>query len=322
MDNQLQFPLAYETNPDYAGELFHYTTAEGLRGLLTKKKLWATRSDFLNDSEEREGFFRYRLPILVSGVVTKQLGCSPAQEQEEAQAKLVQFLRDLVLHDDPAYIVSLCNGAKFDSENGLLSQWRAYGTDGGYAVVFDTERLIQALKSERLSFDYGMLDMDAVAYYSNDGNVHSSHPRISQYEELLVQELNLEKTKAGFILYEALTLLSTLYKNRGFHEEDEIRIVAVPRTMSTRTLISIGMKKPVEDFLPRKAIEFRSRDGLLLPYLELPLAPELESPSLPIKRIIVGPHPDADRRTEAANAMLTELNIDAKAYKSGIPYVK
>lgn len=37
-------------------ELMHYTTADGLMGIVTSKTLWATHARFLNDSEEVIGF--------------------------------------------------------------------------------------------------------------------------------------------------------------------------------------------------------------------------------------------------------------------------
>jgi hypothetical protein len=37
------------------------------------------------------------------------------------------------------------------SESGLLSQWRGYGIDGGYAIVFDTKALKALVAQEKES---------------------------------------------------------------------------------------------------------------------------------------------------------------------------
>lgn len=47
------------------------------------------------------------------------------------------------------YVVSFCKASDaWGSQHGLLSQWRGYGLDGGYAIVFDRERLGALLEQE------------------------------------------------------------------------------------------------------------------------------------------------------------------------------
>jgi len=49
------------------------------------------------------------------------------------------------------YVASFCSVDKRDSyiaSHGLLSQWRGYGTQGGYIITFDTAGLIQLLHEE------------------------------------------------------------------------------------------------------------------------------------------------------------------------------
>lgn len=315
------FDVSYEANAQRRGELFHYTTADGLKGIVTDKALWATRSDFLNDREEREGFLKVRLPILAQQVVDMHLPGTPFPERQAAVQQLVKQLSEMVRTDDHPYVISLCNAAADDAEHGLLSQWRGYGTDGGYAVVFDAEMLIQILKRERFRYDYTLLDMDEVAYHANDGSVRSAHDRIKRYEQTVMESLSLSGVGPENLVYKAFTLVSNLYKNRGFREEDEVRIIAVPQSARSRFMMALALRKKEKDFLTRKPIKYRTKDGLLFPYLELELTNE-DSPSLPIKRVLVGPHPDADRRVRAVDALLQEYGIDARVQKSGIPFVR
>ena len=46
-------------------ELLHYTTLEGLRGIVSSGCLWATDATYLNDSGEITHFFDERLRALV-----------------------------------------------------------------------------------------------------------------------------------------------------------------------------------------------------------------------------------------------------------------
>jgi hypothetical protein len=50
------------------------------------------------------------------------------------------------------YLTSFCGVANsVISESGLLSQWRGYGIDGGYAIVFDTKALKALVAQEKES---------------------------------------------------------------------------------------------------------------------------------------------------------------------------
>ena len=54
-------------------ELFHYTGAAGLAGIIQSQTLWATHYEYLNDSEEIKYFHKTRLPNLLQGVVGVRL---------------------------------------------------------------------------------------------------------------------------------------------------------------------------------------------------------------------------------------------------------
>lgn len=54
-------PILPEKEPS---ELFHYTTADGLLGILTKQNLWATDVLYLNDASE----FRYADELIVEAI--------------------------------------------------------------------------------------------------------------------------------------------------------------------------------------------------------------------------------------------------------------
>jgi uncharacterized Fe-S radical SAM superfamily protein PflX len=52
--------------------IFHYTTAEGLKGILTSQTLWATDFRYLNDTEElsqaKEIFISVVKPIMAEAI--------------------------------------------------------------------------------------------------------------------------------------------------------------------------------------------------------------------------------------------------------------
>lgn len=104
--------------------LYHYTSVNGLRGIVDSGNVWATHLGFLNDLSEGRA----------------------ALEDEAYRARLAETDRR-----SPLFIASFCRHQEpHQQKNGLLSQWRGYaGEGGGYCVVFDEERLDGLVEAER-----------------------------------------------------------------------------------------------------------------------------------------------------------------------------
>jgi hypothetical protein len=124
------------------GHLCHYTTAEGLISMITKREIWATDIFYLNDKSE-----------LVYGIdlATDELKCGRVPDAyrsgvSEAIDRL-SGLKELRPHLT-AHRVYVCS---FSGKLDDLSQWRSYCPQGGYAVEFSPEMLIAT--AHRQGFD-------------------------------------------------------------------------------------------------------------------------------------------------------------------------
>ena len=104
--------------------LYHYTSVNGLRGIVDSGNVWATHLGFLNDLSEGRA----------------------ALEDEAYRARL-----DETDKRSPLFIASFCRHQEpHQQKNGLLSQWRGYaGEGGGYCVVFDEDALDGLVEAER-----------------------------------------------------------------------------------------------------------------------------------------------------------------------------
>ena len=140
--------------------LYHYTTWDGLKGILQNQSLWATNYKFLNDYSEIVLFGDKLVTLIFSTVlegyeqliVHKPLLKGKIQKeggferivQHDAEGLIDSQYRAL---GSEIYILSFCGEPEKQSiaNNGLLSQWRGYGTGGGAALVFDTEKLEEIL---------------------------------------------------------------------------------------------------------------------------------------------------------------------------------
>lgn len=169
-------------------ELFHYTSAAGLQGILRSQTLWATHAEYLNDSAEMRAFAP-RLPDILRPVVMKGIvnllkipaNQTVVQEAGGEAAAIEQIVQGIAtgmyntLLGTPIappfiepYVLSFCTHGMDpeSSEHGLLSQWRGYGHDGGYVVVFETARPEALIHEESKKWDYALIGGDVI--YSSD----------------------------------------------------------------------------------------------------------------------------------------------------------
>lgn len=103
------------------------------------------------------------------------------------------------------------------------------------------------------------------------------------------------------------------YKHCGFKEENEVRIVALP-TIQNEEYLRLAKEKGFTS-KPEKERKFRTKNGKLIPYIELFNSTDIV---LSIERIIVGPHKEKESRASALRVMLKSTNIEITV--SDIPY--
>ncbi len=126
--------------------------------------------------------------------------------------------------------------------------------------------------------------------------------------------LKKQEAPDGTKAYPAFTECIGRYKHHGFKEENEVRIVCCLPTKNEEYLRLA--KKEGSTLNPEKERKFRTKNGELIPYIELFNSTDIV---LPIERIIVGPHKEKDSRASALRVMLKSTNIEITV--SDIPYM-
>lgn len=316
-------------------ELHHYTTASGLHGILTSQSLWATHISYLNDDEEHIGFFQRRLPNLLLSPISNAvnslhktpLGKSQIEKLGGIAKCVADLHRDLLksitettLKFNQPFVASFCGAVSDQTQNdGLLSQWRGYGPDGGYAIAFDTQGLDEKFARESANFLYQH-------FHWGDVHYHDPAQPEKRFPEQLKWENDLQVSIEHFVqsqnrkdlepLILAITPLSVLHKHAGFREENEVRIVAIPANDELR---KVAIAKRITR--PQKPILHLQKGGVLVPYISMFNGSTIQpSARLPIKRIVVGPHIDKLKRKQAVESLLTQLNLAVPVVASDIPY--
>lgn len=317
---------------DTHDELYHYTTAAGLSGILESKSLWATHSSFVNDAEEIFGFYDRILPTILRPVFQKhfeEVRTLPAFQKQQGNtpfggycdeqfAQWMDAIRKTapLMHDH--YITSFSTSSNdWVREHGLLSQWRAYGSDGGYALVFDTSTLDNILSAETSPYQEEIFIWADVQYCLDENrrtNDHDTNRLIEQLEIAVDNFFRSSSENDASELPEPLTILSSIFKHRGFKEEREVRLVL--------SLLGTELEShPKLRSVRQHAIKTKFRMGEAVPFVELCVR-EVNGvrQHLPIKRIIIGPHRNKNDRKRAVQLLLKQHGLDADVSVSDIPY--
>jgi Protein of unknown function (DUF2971) len=280
------------------GPLFHYTDARGFFGILDKRQLWATHFDHLNDSQEFRGG-----EAIVSEVAREMLQ-APGISQERKwflEAFLHVYAEKSLTKVSDVYVVSL------STDGNLLSQWRAYGSNGtGYAVGFSSFLLpddeekpnaVGGLELIRCIYDFSDFRQKSLETLSRiaDGweRYHSTYEMARRW-------------LAGTGITVALRKVAELvlrFKHHAFEEEKEWRLVLLPSTAASKSLV-----------------EFRHKATGIVPYVPIDLAEEKQP--IPLAKVYVGPRQNPDVGVKAAQAMLTAHGYDGASIvgSSGIPF--
>ncbi len=319
--------------------LWHYTTIEGLMGILKSQRLWATDYRHLNDYSEllySRSIFQIELFQRINAyindqyeknadlktIVDSQGGISKVAGEETKD--LVQIVCDALMHKPPlsstAYILSFCINDKNTKNDGLLSQWRGYGPDGGYAIAFDFQELIESFNKEN-EFTHVFSDSGKVCYEFEKLPVYdklSEHLHrivLFAYDIFYARIIKTNFPNPTPEIVESLIHCLIRFKHSGFHEEKEYRFFALIYDNED------AVRKHDPKFAknkPFKKIYNRVQRGTSVPYVEM-----FENVVLPIEKIIVGPHCDRKNRAEALRVYLNNNKLGhVPVYCSTIPYVE
>ena len=254
--------------------LYHYTTPNGLIGIVENKILWATDVFYLNDSEE-----------FIRGI---QIARSYIQDLREkttnkSTAGRLEWLLKETKSIGPrkklrVYVSSL------SSVDDQLSQWRAYCRGGGFAIGFNIGRLKELAVAQDFVLEqciYKPEEQNQLITKAVDSIAGSWLSSSEPWPEKPPCE-EPRFAVSGNLIHK-LAGISPRLKNEAFREEQEYRLISRP----TATFVK-GQQK------------FRHQRSIVVPYREF----RLDDKDLWRQvRVVVGPTP----HREESEASVYEL---------------
>jgi hypothetical protein len=246
--------------------LYHYTTSEGLLGILRSNRMWATHVSYLNDPSE----LRYARALIKSCV--KERATQPHSEILSEFFALLLHILTTPSEFYNYYVVCFCE------KGDLLSQWRTYSNrGGGYAIGFNANEL-----GEKLTAPIPLLRQIIYDEQTQREWVISTLDRTMAEIELLTTGQTVQE--AGRAIVTTMTCLADMleeyifsFKDPAFKEEAEWR--------------AIVRHSIAEEFDGQAKLEFRAAGEYPVPYVELDLSPTAgpNTNRLPICSIRMGP---------------------------------
>jgi len=277
--------------------VYHYTTAEGIIGILSSKMIRATHIRYLNDRSE----LIYPLEL-----IQKSLNACV----DVLGTTFIKLVFDQLKNID-LYVVSFAKkrgAASFDEAGDLLSQWRAYGKNG-FAIGVETTKInktgdglffieIEYEKKKQEEHIIAVIGQATALLkkYTEPGGKGIPAKHLFKISEILVKHFSPH------------CLLS--FKHPTFSEEQECR--------------AAYFAHPIDNIKVRA-----TKDGIVVPYLDLiNISQSLEQNQsqynwMPLKEIIVRPNTDQILAKKSLEVLLKENGFkDVKIKPSDIPYVK
>jgi hypothetical protein len=267
--------------------LYHYTDANGLKGILESAALWATDVRFLNDPSE----FRYGGGLVDSMLQTLGNFDVGDDSHRAFYSGCIEAFSSASSGDgQQLYTTSFCE------QGNLLSQWRAYGArGGGYAVGFHTGWIKAAISGWRYA-ELGRVEYDSRQQENVIFRVLKD--ALKKMEEAKIHGYPADPVAFGIGHFHAQTIHPRLLMKVGeFAEEREWRVSIVGVPSGT-------------------AVELRISGGTLVPYIVLPI------PRDAIAEVTIGPTVHPERGRWSVGLLLKKFGmLHAKISVSGIPLV-
>ena len=186
-----------QTTPEM---LYHYTSQEGLIGILESRCIWASKVHYMNDSKE----FSMALDLARAELRRRQ----EIEREGYVRFRLDDFLYQIRTIEN----INICV-CSFSERDDSLSQWRAYSREGaGFSIGFSTEKLCNIADNSDFS-------LHRCVYAPNDQK--------TKINRLIDDILATPRDDSVLLnLAEPLAMLAPLIKDNSFEDEEEWRLIS------------------------------------------------------------------------------------------------
>jgi hypothetical protein len=287
------------------GLLWHYTSWEGLKGIVENRELWASHIAYLNDSEE----LAHGLKLLAEMIDER----SHLPHLEQLKESLLPERRDETLNRIETYTVSFSH--KFDD----LAQWRGYSGLGsrfaigfnpavlervGYLHSFDLKECLYTNQQKRDAYSVvlGFIEEQAKNLDIPAGDERGG------FSPRQVAHRSYGKM-VGVVQHFYAANVAARMKDESFKDEEEFRLIAKELHFDASIIPNAARR------------DYRTKGALVVPYVRLRIPADAE-PLLvqPFTAVIVGPQAHRKLARGAVERLLRDQHVSAPVVESKVPF--
>lgn len=275
-------------------EVFHYTSIEGLKGILESKNFWVSHSYFMNDVSEVR--YTYHLIIdIFEELINNETDKEVKRFYVFLQKKMITKIK-FDTHDNHRisrgigfrsfeYILS------FSLNSDSMNLWSSFTKGTGYNLGFDFIKLNQLLsKNSSANFIPGYV------VYSIEDQKIIIKKKITEFRNIFLKHKNNftpeKEIQISNKFDTSIRLYTNFFKDPVFSNDEEFRIVFYDAAL-------ISHKKP----------NYRIKDNILIPFITA-LKNTLDL--LPLNSITIGPINHSDLAIEGVTYFLADLEYNVK----------
>ncbi|WP_238861120.1 DUF2971 domain-containing protein [Clostridium sp. YIM B02569] len=291
----------------YGDKIYHYTNAEGVKGIIENKEFWATKSDFLNDKLE----FQYAREVV------EEL-CKVCIKNIEIQSTFIKYASDEFdrLSDSKNGILSGYYVISFSKKQNSSLLWSEFSDFMGYCIEFDFKKLLLGIQKRESFFWHGSI------IYNKEQQIECLREIlmaiVKQFAEEERADLNEMFESNACISNDSLKMVAEhlamfcclyamFFKKECFLGEEEYRFV----------FFALHEKNNNLDKIKTKMMKFREKNQFLIPYIIVEYKDDYDQ--IPVESILVGPKNNIDLAVKGIEYFLRKENIDIPVKKSDIP---
>ena len=270
--------------------LYHYTDQEGLLGIIGKKEIWASHTQYLNDQRE----FQHAI-----GLVQDELSQMIQRVNPQARPFVEEMSKRMDEHARMESVnVCVCS---FSEEGDFLSQWRAYGDGVAKFSIGFSGAMLRQVSNQMKCWLVPCLycerkQRELVQTLLQD--VLRENMTVAPPGDVENEGMSLPR---GGNLISYLNRYAPILKHEAFSEEREWRIVTRPLTCRN------------------ERFDYRPGRSMVVPYYRIPL--DGMGVGFDVKRIVVGPVPHRDRAVQAVMSLMVKHRQKAAEVRgSNVPF--
>ena len=300
LDDWIHVPICQKGD-----KLYHYTTAEGIRGIVENREFVATKSDFLNDKME----FQYAVEVM-ERLIERYIVNTDLRMQFSAKLKaeidrigIISSAHAALDEDEMSFYV-----VAFSKQNNNSLLWAEFTDFRGYCLEFDYEKIVEGFRHR--VFLHGTVIYDEEEQMNGLlesllSCIHSLVEKGAKDLQGFFEEDAIPSEESLNQLVDAMAVVCSVYtmffKKSYFAGEEDYRFIFPPLHYEK------GQDRP----------QFRLLDQIFLPYIMVEL--ETEQQEIPLQSVMVGAKNNSDIAVRGMKYFLKTQGLDIPVLLSDIP---